>query len=168
MFIPEINSTVCYHSLVAIKLKISCIYVFVIKSIKKVRICNRWFQFVQRNRMQILADFICLHIQISKKSDQFITFWFFKNTKYFQFFFCYLFFCLFLRQKGDINVNPGLKKTTVREHFSCCHWNVNSLAVHNFKKFHYLKHIMLFTIKTWIVVQKYILTVQYQIMKKIF
>ena len=82
--------------------------------------------------------------------------------------FFYLFFCLFLRQQGDFNVNPGPKKKTVCEHFSCCHWNVNSLAVHNYKKFHYLKHIMLFTIKTWIVVQKYILTVQYQIMKKIF
>ena len=36
-------------------------------------------------------------------------------------FFFNLFCCLFLRQHGDIEVNPGPKKKAVAEHFSCCH-----------------------------------------------
>ena len=49
-------------------------------------------------------------------------------------FFLNLFCCLFLRQHGDIEVNPGPKKKAAVEHFSCCHWNVNSLAAHDYKK----------------------------------
>ena len=40
-FIPEINSIVCYPSLVAIKLNTRFKYMFAIKSFEKVRICNR-------------------------------------------------------------------------------------------------------------------------------
>ena len=45
-----------------------------------------------------------------------------------------LFCCLFLRQHGDVEINPGPKKKTAVEHFSCCHWNANSLAAHDYKK----------------------------------
>ena len=41
VFIPEINSIVCYPLLVPIKLSISFRYMFAIKSSKKVRISNR-------------------------------------------------------------------------------------------------------------------------------
>ena len=53
-----------------------------------------------------------------------IIFWFFFN----------LFCCLFLRQHGSIEVNPGLKKKATVEHFSCCHGNLNRLAAHDYKK----------------------------------
>ena len=49
-------------------------------------------------------------------------------------FFFNLFCCLFLRQHGDTEVNPGPKKKAAVEHFSCCHWNVNSVAAHDYKK----------------------------------
>ena len=49
-------------------------------------------------------------------------------------FFFNLFCFLFLRQYSDIEVNPGPKKKAAVEHFSCCHWNVNSLAAHDYKK----------------------------------
>ena len=49
-------------------------------------------------------------------------------------FFFNLFYCLFLRQHGDVEVNPGPKKKASVEHFSFCHWNVNSLAAHDYKK----------------------------------
>ena len=61
-----------------------------------------------------------------------------------------------------------IKEKAAVEHFSCCHWNVNSIAAHDYKKFHYLKHIMLFTITIWYVFQKHILTLQYHLTKKIF
>ena len=50
-------------------------------------------------------------------------------------FFLKLFCCLFLRQHDDIEVSPGPKKKAAFEHFPCCHWNVNSLAAHHYKKF---------------------------------
>ena len=49
-------------------------------------------------------------------------------------FFFNLFCCLFLRQRGDIEVNPGPKKKAAVKHFPYCHWNVNSLAAHDYKK----------------------------------
>ena len=49
-------------------------------------------------------------------------------------FFFNLFCCLLLRQNGDIEVNPAPKKKAAAEHFSCCHWNVNSLAAHDYQK----------------------------------
>ena len=39
-----------------------------------------------------------------------------------------------MRQHSDTEVNPGPKKKAAVEHFSCCHWNVNSLAAHDCKK----------------------------------
>ena len=59
---------------------------------------------------------------------------FFENTKYFHVTFFNAFCCLFLPQHGDMEINPGPKKKTVVEHFSCCHWNVISLAAHDYKK----------------------------------
>ena len=55
-------------------------------------------------------------------------------------FFFNLFCCLFLQQHGDIEVNPRPKKKAAVEHFSCCHWNVNSLAAHDYKKFSLLEY----------------------------
>ena len=42
------------------------------------------------------------------------------------------FFFNFLWQQGD-NVNPGPQKKAAVKHFSCCHWNVNSLAAKDYK-----------------------------------
>ena len=40
------------------------------------------------------------------------------------------FFCSLIRlTHGDVETNPGLKKS--HSCFSCCHWNVNSLIAHN-------------------------------------
>ena len=72
-------------------------------------------------------------IYTSSQIDQFITLQFSKNTKYFLILFN-LFSCLFLPQQGDIEVNAGPKKKDAFEHFSCCHWNINSLAAHDYKK----------------------------------
>ena len=42
----------------------------------------------------------------------------------------YYFFCsLILLTHGDVETNPGPKKS--HSCFSCCHWNVNSLIAHN-------------------------------------
>ena len=42
----------------------------------------------------------------------------------------YYFFCsLILLTHGDVETNPGPKKS--HSYFSCCHWNVNSLIAHN-------------------------------------
>ena len=35
---------------------------------------------------------------------------------------------------GDIELNPGPNKTSSSCKFSVCHWNLNSLAAHNFEK----------------------------------
>ena len=35
---------------------------------------------------------------------------------------------------GDIELNPGPNKTNSSCKFSVCHWNLNSLAAHNFEK----------------------------------
>ena len=45
-------------------------------------------------------------------------------------FFC----CLFLQQHSDIKVHPRPKKKAAVEHFSCCHWNINSLSVYYYNK----------------------------------
>ena len=39
-----------------------------------------------------------------------------------------------MRQYGDIEVNPGPKKVTAVDQFSCCHWKINSPAAHDYKK----------------------------------
>ena len=38
-----------------------------------------------------------------------------------------------IRLSGDIEVNPGPKPTSFKN-FSICHWNLNSIASHNFLK----------------------------------
>ena len=45
---------------------------------------------------------------------------------------------LILLQHGDIESNPGLDKTKLKN-FSCCNWNVNSLVAHNFSKLRQLE-----------------------------
>ena len=35
---------------------------------------------------------------------------------------------------GNIELNPGPKKDTSCDNFSLCHWNLNSIAAHNFSK----------------------------------
>ena len=50
----------------------------------------------------------------------------------FLFFFYSTFVFLILLMDGDIESNPGPKTKIKKENFfSCCHWNVNSLLVHN-------------------------------------
>ena len=39
----------------------------------------------------------------------------------------------FLQWHGDIELNPGPRKLKINS-FSICHWNLNSLAAHNFSK----------------------------------
>ena len=41
---------------------------------------------------------------------------------------------LLLFMSGDIELNPGPNKTNSSCKFSVCHWNLNSLAAHNFEK----------------------------------
>ena len=40
---------------------------------------------------------------------------------------------IFILKAGDIEINPGPKKIP-HLNFSCCHWNVNSLATDNYSK----------------------------------
>ena len=40
---------------------------------------------------------------------------------------------LLIRQSGDIEMNPGPKPNPCHS-FSICHWNLNSLAAHNYLK----------------------------------
>ena len=82
VFISEINSIVCYLSLVAIKLNIRSRYMFGIKSFKNARI---WFVSDNSNLYWTMA---CRYWSILlaftyNQSDQFIMLRFFKNTKYF-------------------------------------------------------------------------------------
>ena len=35
---------------------------------------------------------------------------------------------------GDIELNPGPKKDESCDNFSLCHWNLNSIAAHDFSK----------------------------------
>ena len=41
---------------------------------------------------------------------------------------------IFLQCHRDADLNPGPKKLKINS-FSICHWNLNSLAAHNFSKF---------------------------------
>ena len=45
-----------------------------------------------------------------------------------------IFTLLLLFMLGDIELNPGPNKTNSSCKFSVCHWNLNSLAAHNFEK----------------------------------
>ena len=57
-----------------------------------------------------------------------ICFWLFVD-----FFFVILYFYYILLTHGDIEVNPGLKENCSTS-FYFCHWNLNSLTVHNYVK----------------------------------
>ena len=48
-------------------------------------------------------------------------------------FFYNIFLSIFNPKAGDIELNPGPKKIPY-SYFSCCHWNVNSLATDNYSK----------------------------------
>ena len=56
----------------------------------------------------------------------------FQKDKIFYHSFLISFDVYFLWQQGDI-VNPGPQKKAAVKHFSCCHWNVNSLAANDYK-----------------------------------
>ena len=43
-------------------------------------------------------------------------------------------FLLLLICAGDIELNPGPRKSNTFYNFSFCHWNLNSIAAHNFSK----------------------------------
>ena len=45
-----------------------------------------------------------------------------------------IFTLLLLFMSGDIELNPRPNKTNSSFKFSVCHWNLNSLAAHNFEK----------------------------------
>ena len=47
--------------------------------------------------------------------------------------FFYVFLSIFIRNAGDIELNPGPPKNS-HSYFACCHWNVNSLAADNYSK----------------------------------
>ena len=44
-----------------------------------------------------------------------------------------IFTLLLLFMSGDIELNPGPNKSNSSRKFSVCHWNLNSLAAHNFE-----------------------------------
>ena len=48
-------------------------------------------------------------------------------------FFYNILLSIFILKAGDIELNPGPKKIPY-SYFSCCHWNVNSLAADNYSK----------------------------------
>ena len=48
-------------------------------------------------------------------------------------FFYNVFLSILILKTGDIDLNPGLLKNP-DSYFSCCHWNVNSLATDNYSK----------------------------------
>ena len=54
-----------------------------------------------------------------------------------EFFISYLFLLLLLHGDIESNIDPKKKEQT---HFSLCHWNVNSLVVH--QKYLYSQHII--------------------------
>ena len=140
------NSIACYPLFVAIKLNIRFRYMFATKSFKKVRICNRSCQFVLSNGVQILPNFTHLHIQSE---------WSVSYVKVFQRYkiFSHSYLICFVVYSYGNTVN-------------CCHWNVNSLAAHDYKKVllleaHVFQHYDL-------MFQKHIWNLQYQMMKRHF
>ena len=71
----------------------------------------------------------CIIIQKTKNnfSDLIIIFQFILT------FFCNVFLSIFIPKAGDMGFNPAPKKIP-HSYFSCCHWNVNSLATDNYSK----------------------------------
>ena len=53
-------------------------------------------------------------------------------------FFYNIFLYIFVLKAVDIELNPGPEKIPY-SYFSCCHWNVNSLAADNYSKVQALK-----------------------------
>ena len=49
-----------------------------------------------------------------------------------------LYIFLFLQSHGDIELNPGPRKTKENT-ISVCHWNLNNISAHNFLKLSQLK-----------------------------
>ena len=49
---------------------------------------------------------------------------------------------LLIRQSGDIEMNPGPKPNPCHS-FSICHWNLNSLAAHNYLKLSFYGYALL-------------------------
>ena len=52
--------------------------------------------------------------------------------------FLFLFFSRKLFLSGDIETNPGPRRN-LNNHFTICHWNLNSISAHNFAKVQLLK-----------------------------
>ena len=52
--------------------------------------------------------------------------------------FCFFFFSGKLFLSGDIEANQGSRRN-LSNHFTICHWNLNSISVHNFAKVQLLK-----------------------------
>ena len=53
--------------------------------------------------------------------------------------FTLLYIFALLQCRGDIELNPGLKKILNNKSLSVCHWNLNSLTAHNYPKLKQLK-----------------------------
>ena len=71
-------------------------------------------------------------------------------------------------QHGDIEVNLEPREKAAVEHFSSCHWNVNRLATHESKKVSLLEAYNAIHHYDIDMCFKNIMTLQYQMMKKIF
>ena len=52
--------------------------------------------------------------------------------------FCFAFIMLTLLTCGDIESNPGPRRSDSCYNFSICHWNLNSMTAHNFEKINLL------------------------------
>ena len=53
--------------------------------------------------------------------------------------FRFAFIMLILLTCGDIESNPGPRRSDSCYNFSICHWNLNSMTAHNFKKINLLE-----------------------------
>ena len=53
--------------------------------------------------------------------------------------FCFAFIILILLTCGDIESNPGPRRSDSCYNFSMCHWNLNSMTAHNFEKINLLE-----------------------------
>ena len=93
----------------------------------------------------------------SSQIDQYITLRFFKNTKYFLILIESLLLFILATIRGHL-IKSRPKKRCSETLFMLpleCKWHSRSRLQ---KDFHYLKHIMLFTITIWYVFQKHIFT----------
>ena len=106
----------------------------------------------------VIGIFNCLCLVISKSSrshltknfgslleNLFVCFGYLKSTPLSLLTFLYIF--LLLRRHGDIELNPGQRKSK-RKTVSFCHWNLNSITTHNFPKLTQLKAYILYAYRT--------------------